>query len=489
MAAPSEQRKLRPVPDAGTPRDVRASRPYLLTSRLIASGLRRALSASALVLIDVSGLAMAIYGALVAKELYLGHDPILWGILWDAEVAWLPFVVLVTFLVFWRAGLYARREIRPGFSRVLSSLAVVAIVSLAFGIATNQPITTGSTFVVAFVLGSVAVGLMRWSYDSVTREVLRSVGARRRAIVVGSGGRMEALRRSLGGEESDPRYEFVATLANPAQARAALDEHEVDEILVEGSQLEEAELIELLDVARGHGVKVHIAPTTAELLTHGAAYVPGQAVPIFELKPPILSGADWAIKRAFDLAVSTLVVLAGLPLWLVIAAAVKLTSPGPVFYRDPRVGVGEERFSMLKFRTMVADAGVRQDELEAMNEADGALFKLRRDPRVTRVGRLLRRLSLDEVPQVLNVLRGEMSLVGPRPLPLRDYGQLESWHRKRYNVLPGITGLWQISGRSNLSFDDLVRLDFYYLENWSIWLDVSILLKTVPAVLGRRGAY
>jgi lipopolysaccharide/colanic/teichoic acid biosynthesis glycosyltransferase len=138
---------------------------------------------------------------------------------------------------------------------------------------------------------------------------------------------------------------------------------------------------------------------------------------------------------------------------------------------------------------MFADAPERQDELEAANEAGGALFKIREDPRVTRVGGLLRRFSIDEIPNVWNVLRGEMSLVGPRPLPIRDYELLEPWHRKRYLVLPGMTGLWQISGRSNLSFDDLVRLDFYYLDNWSIWLDISILAKTLPAVLGQRGAY
>ena len=144
---------------------------------------------------------------------------------------------------------------------------------------------------------------------------------------------------------------------------------------------------------------------------------------------------------------------------------------------------------MLKFRTMIAGADEQQAELEWANEADGPLFKIRDDPRVTRVGAMLRRLSLDEVPQVLNVLRGEMSLVGPRPLPLRDFERLEGWHRKRYLVLPGVTGLWQISGRSNLGFDDLVRLDFYYLENWSIWLDISILAKTIPAVFSGRGAY
>ena len=144
---------------------------------------------------------------------------------------------------------------------------------------------------------------------------------------------------------------------------------------------------------------------------------------------------------------------------------------------------------MLKFRTMVEDAAALQPALEDANEAGGALFKIRDDPRVTRVGRVLRRLSLDEIPQIVNVLKGGMSLVGPRPLPLRDYALLEDWHRARYAVLPGMTGLWQISGRSGLTFDDLVRLDFTYLENWSIWSDVSIIARTIPAVIGGRGAY
>jgi exopolysaccharide biosynthesis polyprenyl glycosylphosphotransferase len=217
--------------------------------------------------------------------------------------------------------------------------------------------------------------------------------------------------------------------------------------------------------------------------------VPGQGVPLFELRPPAFASAQWVAKRAFDLTVSAIVVLLGLPFWLAVAAAVKLTSRGPVLFRDRRVGVGEREFEMLKFRTMYADAADRQAGLEVANEAAGPLFKIKNDPRVTPVGRFLRRYSLDEVPQVLNVLRGEMSLVGPRPLPVRDYVQLEPWHRKRYLVLPGMTGLWQVSGRIDLSFDDLVRLDFYYLENWSIWLDITILVKTIPAVLARRGAY
>ena len=248
-------------------------------------------------------------------------------------------------------------------------------------------------------------------------------------------------------------------------------------------------MLEIVETAHRAGVKVRLAPKTTDLLIQRGEYVPGQGAPLFELRPPVHAGADWLVKRSFDLAVSTIIVIVGLPLWLVMAAAIKLDSPGPVLYRDPRIGVGQQAFAMLKFRTMVRDAAEQQPELEDRNEAPGALFKIREDPRITRVGRILRKLSLDELPQLLNVLGGEMSLVGPRPLPLRDSEKLEAWHRKRYLVLPGITGLWQISGRSNLNFDDLVRLDFYYIENWSIWLDISILFKTPFAVFSRRGAY
>ena len=177
------------------------------------------------------------------------------------------------------------------------------------------------------------------------------------------------------------------------------------------------------------------------------------------------------------------------PVLLLVSLAIKATSRGPVLYRSLRPGIGGRSFDCVKFRTMVEGADDLQDELEPSNEVDGAIFKMRTDPRVTPVGRFLRRWSLDELPQLLNVLRGEMSLVGPRPLPQRDYARLEDWHRKRYLVLPGMTGLWQVSGRSELDFDELVRLDFLYLEHWSVFLDLSILLKTVPAVIRAKGAW
>src|SRR5262249_49425238 len=192
------------------------------------------------------------------------------------------------------------------------------------------------------------------------------------------------------------------------------------------------------------------------------------------LHPPTFEGLDFVVKRSFDLVLATLGVIVLSPLLLMIALAVKLTSRGPVLYRSMRPGMGGHPFACLKFRTMVVGADRRQPDLEPHNEASGPLFKMRADPRLTMVGRGLRRFSLDELPQLINVLRGEMSLVGPRPLPQRDFDRLQDWHKKRYMVMPGMTGLWQVSGRAELDFDDLVRLDFLYLQRWSVFLHLTL---------------
>ena len=498
VAAPGD-RETTGAPITG---DIRRSRPYLLASTPLRNLLFRGASVVALVAIDLVAVGFALYAALAIREVYYGHSPILWGVLWTAEGKWLPFVALVTVLVFWQAGLYAERERRAGFGRIVSSLIVVTLLVLAFGLGTGHDFTTFGIIPTSLVLTIVLDGLLRASYDAISREALHVLGVRRRAIVVGEGEHLDHLLRTLGSVRGGIEYDFVGVVsgaAHPTRAlpqlgalddlHAVLEQYPADELIVTDSDYSERQLLQIIEHAHRSAVKVRIAPKTTELLVQRAEYVPGQGVPLFELRPPVFVGAQWAVKRAFDLVVSALVIVVGMPLWLAIAAAIKLTSRGPVFYRDPRIGLGEETFGMIKFRTMVAGAADQQAELEPENEAEGALFKIRDDPRVTSVGRLLRRFSLDELPNMLNVIRGQMSLVGPRPLPLRDHALLEDWHRKRSNVLPGMTGLWQISGRSDLSFDDLVRLDFYYLENWSIWLDISILAKTVPAVIGSRGAY
>jgi exopolysaccharide biosynthesis polyprenyl glycosylphosphotransferase len=351
-------------------------------------------------------------------------------------------------------------------------------------------VTTFGLYIVGAIFVSGAISLFRGSYAALTGALLHAAGVRRRAIVVGRDPLQRSqLRGNLGASRAGIEYEFVAdTDPGPAVERL-IAESKLDEVIVADTGVSDERLLEILDAAERRGVRVRVAPRTTELLVERGEYVAGLGAPLFDLRSPIFAGTDWALKRVFDLVVSALILIVGLPVWLLVALLVKCTSRGPVFYADPRVGLGEREFRMLKFRTMVADADRQQELLERANEATGALFKIREDPRVTRVGGVLRRLSLDEIPNVVNVLRGEMSLVGPRPLPLRDYERLESWHRRRYNVLPGITGLWQVGGRSDLTFDDLVRLDFYYLENWSIWLDISILFRTPAAILSRRGAY
>ena len=500
VAPPAQTpRSLPPEPPDG--RDVRASRVYLFSRGPIVTLVRRAVSVASLVLLDVAGLALGMYLALVFRELVAGEGDILWGLLWrEGPADWLKFAAPITVLVFAQAGLYRVRERRPGAGRILSSLIVVALVVLAFGIGTGYDFTTSGLIPTSVVFSALTIGLLRAAYESVSLEVMRAAGIRRRVVLVGEGESLTHLRSTLAAARGGIAYEFVGAVSDEgvpgvlrlgarSELPAILDRIRPDEVILAEAAFDEGDVLEIVDQAHRQGIKVRLAPETTELLVQRGEYVPGHGVPLFELRPPVLTGWDWVLKRAFDLVVGSLVLLVGLPVWLLVALAVKLDSRGPVLFVDRRVGVGEREFGMIKFRTMVAEAPALQGELEGANEAEGALFKIREDPRVTRVGRVLRRLSLDEVPQILNVLKGEMSLVGPRPLPLRDYRLLEDWHRARYAVLPGMTGLWQISGRSGLSFDDLVRLDFTYLENWSVWLDVTIIARTIPAVLSGRGAY
>jgi lipopolysaccharide/colanic/teichoic acid biosynthesis glycosyltransferase len=453
--------------------DIRSTTPY----RPVQGAIRRSASVVALVVLDLVGLVLGVYAALTVRAFVYGDEVSQWGLRWKVETDWLPFLTVITVLVFWRAGLYTERERRAGFGRILASLALVAVITLIFAVGTGHEFGTYGLAPTAVLLSSAFIGLLRGSYDVITGDLLKFAGVRRRAILVGAGESLARLHRALGASRGGIDYDFIGAISTSGDSAGLRLLGDV------------ASLPAVLATHR-RGVKVRVAPRASELLIERRGeYVPGQGVPLFELRPPVFVGADWVVKRGFDLGVSIVVAVLGFPIWLLIALAIKLDSRGPILYRDRRVGLNETEFDMLKFRTMRADAEEHQAELERSNEADGALFKIKDDPRVTRVGDVLRRFSLDEVPQVLNVLRGEMSLVGPRPLPVRDYELLEPWHRKRYLVLPGMTGLWQIAGRSSLGFDDLVRLDFYYLEHWSIWLDISILLKTVPAVLGSRGAY
>ena len=480
--------------------DVRRKRPPVLAFLLRLETLRRALRVISLLAIDFAGVFAAIYVALMVKAVVRYGD---WA--WHASYVEtrenVAFASLVTVLLFARSGLYSSRAERPGVSRIVSSLFQVTVVALVFAVVNGEQYSSYYIFYGTLVFAICFIGLLRWGYEGVTGALLRAAGYRRRAVLVGSGKHIEEVAHALAGEVHAPveMVGFISLTPRPDNGLrslgqiedlpAVLDAHRVQEVIIADPDFPQERAIDLVDQCHQRGVTVRIAPSTMEILVHRAEFVPGASVPLFELRPPVFDGFDYAVKRTFDFVVSLLLVLVLSPLLALIAIAVAISSRGPVLYRSMRPGIGGESFACLKFRTMRSDADQIQADLESLNEASGPLFKIRQDPRLTRVGRFLRRYSLDELPQLLNVLAGQMSLVGPRPLPQRDFERLEEWHKKRYLVLPGITGLWQVAGRSELDFDDLVRLDFLYLERWSVGLDLAILLKTVPAVLSRRGAF
>src|SRR5712691_5609051 len=355
--------------------DIRSARPYLLSRTTLLAVARRLASVAALVTLDLLGLVLGVFVALIFRELYLGQWPPLWGILWDTEGNWLPFLTLITVLVFWVGGLYRRRELRAGVGQIVLSMVLVAVITLAFGLGTGYHFTTYGLTPTAVVTTTFFIGILRSSYEVLTRDVLRLTGVRRRTVLVGEGEQLAALRRTLGADRSGIRYEFLGAIAPGGDAGdlpmlggleavpRILREHDVHELIVTDGGFAERELLELVEEAHRFGAKVKIAPRTTELLLQRAEYIPGEGAPLFELRPPALAGAEWALKRGFDLVVATALIAIGLPIWLAIAAAIKATSRGPVFYRDRRIGLGEQEFGMMKFRTMYADAAARQEGL------------------------------------------------------------------------------------------------------------------------------
>jgi exopolysaccharide biosynthesis polyprenyl glycosylphosphotransferase len=482
------------------PVDIRRKRPPLLSFLLRAETLRRFARVVTLLALDLAGLFAAIFTALMIKAV-LRDSSWAWQASWHETKSTIAFAYLVTVLLFARSGLYADRAVRPGLARIVSSLFQVTVLTLVFALVNGERYSSYYIFYASLAFGVVYVSTLRWGYEQVTGALLRLAGYRRRAILVGTGKHIEDVADALHDEVHAPveMVGFISLTPRPdnglrslgtmAELPQVLERHRVQEVIIADPDFPQVQAVELVDVCHQRGVTVRIAPSTMEILVHRAEFVPGSSVPLFELRPPVFDGFDYALKRSFDFVVASLLLVVLSPLLLAISIAVFVSSRGPVIYRSIRPGIGGAPFACFKFRTMRSGADQMQADLESLNEASGPLFKIRQDPRLTSVGRFLRRYSLDELPQLVNVLRGQMSLVGPRPLPLRDYEQLEDWHRKRYLVLPGITGLWQVSGRSELDFDDLVRLDFLYLERWSIALDLSILLKTIPAVFTRRGAF
>jgi exopolysaccharide biosynthesis polyprenyl glycosylphosphotransferase len=480
-------------------RDMRRKRPPALSLLLRMETARRVGRVVSLLALDLAGVLLAIFTALALKAAVLGHLDTHQVLAESKRI--LAFAYLVTALLFARSGLYADRGQRPGLPRIVGCLFQVTFVAVIFAVVNGEEFSSYYIFYGSLAFALLYVSSLRYLYEQATGLILRAAGYQRRTVLVGTGEHIREVAHALR-DAPHSEIDVVGFISleplpdNGLRSLGALDaigeiiaSQRIDEVIIADPDFPQVEAVELVDQCNQRGVRVRVAPSTMEILIHRAEFVPGESVPLFELKPPVFEGIDYALKRTFDVVGACALLVFLSPLLLAIVLAVRLSSRGPILFRSIRPGIGQRPFACLKFRTMYSDAERRQGDLEGRNEASGALFKIRNDPRRTQVGRLLRRFSLDELPQLINVLRGEMSLVGPRPLPERDYEHLEDWHRKRYLVLPGITGLWQVSGRSELDFDDLVRLDFLYLERWSLALDLTILLKTIPAVFTRRGAF
>jgi exopolysaccharide biosynthesis polyprenyl glycosylphosphotransferase len=275
------------------------------------------------------------------------------------------------------------------------------------------------------------------------------------------------------------------------QLNIVMTDQPVDEVFLALPTNKHGPLAErVIHYCEEQGIIVRVRTETFNLQIARSFFDDLQGIPVMTIQSGPADTWQLAMKRFIDVSGSVALLIALAPLFAIVALLIRLDSPGPVFFTQERVGFNKRRFRMLKFRTMVAEADKQQELLEHLNEAEGPVFKIKNDPRITRVGAFLRRFSIDELPQLINVLKGDMSLVGPRPLPVRDVDRIEiRWHKRRFSIKPGITCLWQVNGRSDIGFDDWVRLDLEYIDRWSLALDVVILMKTIPAVFRGPGAY
>lgn len=330
----------------------------------------------------------------------------------------------------------------------------------------------------------------RW----LTRAIVGRTTTQERCLVVGGSDVAVEIDRKLGTAHSvnavlvgtiplDENHDHRRTLRRVEQAIADRDVHRV---ILAPRQADSEYVLDMVRTVKSLGVRVSLLPRMFEVVGSSVVFDELDGVTVLGVRNFGMTRSSLIIKRAMDLAGSGIGVFAISPLLAILALAVRLDSPGPVFFRQVRVGRDGKTFEVMKFRTMVANAEELKDELRAFNEADG-LFKIADDPRITRVGRVLRKTSLDELPQLFNVVRGEMSLVGPRPLVQDEDSKIEGWRRRRLHLTPGMTGHWQILGSSRIPLHEMVKIDYLYVANWSLWTDVKILLRTVPHMLRRGG--
>ena len=432
--------------------------------------------------------------ALTIAITVLGHDG-----LSLAALASLPFVLVVSKIM----GLYDRDERllhrttldeAPALFQVATLYAL--LIFFSEGVLVEGHLGRDQ---VAGIWGLLFLSLLGTRVAS--RRMVTSMSEPERCLVVGDAWNAAHVRRKLESSlsvraelvgrvplDGDGSMDGVPLLGTMATLQHAVAEHGVHRVIVAPGAADADQMLDAIRTVKALGVKVSVLPRMLEVVGSSIEFDDVDGMTLLGVPTYGLTRSSKFLKRSMDLVGSALALALLAPLFGLIAIAIRLTSPGPAFFRQTRVGLHDEQFVMLKFRTMHAGAHGRRRELRALNEAVDGLFKIRDDPRITRVGRFLRRSNLDELPQLINVLRGEMSLVGPRPLVPDEDSALAGWERRRLDIKPGMTGVWQILGGSTrIPLPEMVKLDYLYAANWSLWTDVKTLLRTIPHVLARRG--
>jgi len=409
---------------------------------------------------------------------------------------------VVVWAVFGGAHLYEAYRFSPAeeFRRIILAISatIAGVMLLSFWLKADlSRAWVGASWALALLFGLTARRLWHARFGHLRERGVLAF----RTVIVGSNDEAQRLlgvmqRPAFGfhpigvvATDERPRDLGLPLFGSIGELREILTGSGAECVFVAASAVGPEDMKAIAKAVRLAGVEVRITATLPEVLASRLTVQPMGGLTTLSLQPVRLSGGQVVAKFTFDIVMSGLLLLLLSPLLLGVAIAVKLTSPGPVLYRQRRIGLRGKPFTMLKFRTMRAGADRDVDALRATHGVDNLMFKLRDDPRITRVGRWMRRFSLDELPQLLNVIKGDMSLVGPRPPLPEEVARYEDWHFDRLEVPPGITGLWQISGRADLTFDECVQLDIFYVENWSLSYELFILGKTIPVLLSQRGAY
>jgi exopolysaccharide biosynthesis polyprenyl glycosylphosphotransferase len=427
----------------------------------------------------------------------------------------LPLVLVIWSVLLWSSGRYRSHRQVPLLAEAGAIVRVCLVGAATFALVIwslriDERLFASDhisrSFLALFALFSTAALLSEKLALRLTARLLRERGLNYRTIVVvGTGASAVGIVQSIqahrwwgyrvlgfvdGGEEDGARdplaQPILGTLADLDALRARVI---VDEVIFALPARSLARFENCVIALQEQGTLVRFA---LDLFPHARARVLTQeidGVPLVSMAMSPSGPLEMALKRGVDVALSLALLALAWPVLLVVALGIRLTGRGGVFFQQRRCGLNGRQFTLYKFRTMVEGAHERMTEVAHLNEVDGPVFKVRRDPRVTRFGRFLRRFSLDELPQLWNVLRGDMSLVGPRPFVIHEADQIVGWAGRRLDITPGITGPWQVMGRNDLTFDEMTTLDYVYVTNWSLWWDIKILIKTIPAVLARKGAY